>query len=153
MDVGVYAVAHIVEHDKTDLLHVHAARVALEKLRDSCGFCFDVGLEAKKKIPNRVRLQADAGNDQLRALPGVLQVDAVEEQRAALRVRARLLERGAVFALVGPFVAWDACVAVQTATQLTRLSFRWDQNSWGNLTSRKVQPARKLRNSPKHLKR
>ena len=35
--------------------------------------------EAKKKIPNRVRLQADAGNDQLRALPGVLQVDAVED--------------------------------------------------------------------------
>ena len=27
-------------------------RVALEKLRDSCGFCFDVGLEARKKIPN-----------------------------------------------------------------------------------------------------
>ena len=25
------------------------SRVALEKLRDSCGFCFDVGLEAKRK--------------------------------------------------------------------------------------------------------
>ena len=44
-------------------------RVALEKLRDSCGFCFDVGLEARKKIPNLAPAQRHAKLLQSGAVP------------------------------------------------------------------------------------
>lgn len=36
--------------------------------------------EAKKMIPNRVRLQVDAASEQLATLPGVLQVDKVDDE-------------------------------------------------------------------------
>ena len=36
-------------------------------------------LVLRGQVREALRLQADAGNDQLRALPGVLQVDAVED--------------------------------------------------------------------------
>ena len=66
-------------------------RVALEKLRDSCGFCFDVGLEAKKKIPNLAPAKRHAKLLQSGAVPKGKPALEPREQRHTAQFADRMI--------------------------------------------------------------